>query len=361
MIKNWKTATTTIGLLSVAMAAPNYAVADGSWAERIKFKGDFRYRYEFINEEKKEERRRNRLRLRLGLTGQVNDTVEIGAMFASGGTDPVSTNQTLGDEASTKDIRLDQGYFAWKPMKGLTIKGGKFQNPFYKPVKSELLWDADIRPEGLILQYDNGLFVNAGILVVEERKTKPDPFITALQAGYKAKFGETKLNMGAGYFDYTEIKGYDDLTVEGNTADANGNFVTDYNQLELFGDLTLKVGVPLSFFVDYVLNTAADNVAKDEDTGYVVGFKVGKAKEPSSWDFRYNYREVKADAVFGAFSDSDFVGGGTNGKGHELNFGYMIAKNWKFAVSYFNNTKNIRDGETEKDYERVQVDLKFNF
>jgi hypothetical protein len=97
---------------------------------------------------------------------------------------------------------------------------------------------------------------------------------------------------------------------------------------------------------------------KDNDTGYLAGFKVGKAKDPGSWDFRYHYREVEADALFGAFSDSDFIGGGTDGKGHELNFGYQIAKGWKFGVSYFMNDKGL---EEEKDFERVQVDLKFKF
>jgi hypothetical protein len=49
---------------------------------------------------------------------------------------------------------------------------------------------------------------------------------------------------------------------------------------------------------------------------------VNKAKKQGSWNFRYNYREIEADAVLGTFSDSDFIGGGTDGKGHELNFGY---------------------------------------
>jgi len=62
---------------------------------------------------------------------------------------------------------------------------------------------------------------------------------------------------------------------------------------------------------------------------------VNKAKKPGSWNFRYNYREIEADAVLGTFSDSDFIGGGTDGKGHELNFGYQIGKGSKLAASYF--------------------------
>ena len=364
MINRWNLAKPmTIGLVSL-VAFPYYASA-ADWTEKIKFKGDFRYRYEMIDEEEKDQRHRNRLRLRLGVQAKVNDRVDVGAMLASGGEDPVSTNQTLDSQFTTKDIRLDQAYFAWKPVSGLAIKGGKFKNPFYQPVNTTLLWDGDLRPEGLALQYNgNQVFVNAGYFFLEERSKDDDSFLMGAQVGYQGKFNETKLTIGTGYFGYTEIEGrplgdFDYLEAGGdsfgNSLDDDGNFITDYSEWELFGDVSFKAGsIPLTLFFDYVINTAAD----DDDTGYLVGFKVGKTKEPGSWDFRYNYRELEADAVFAAFSDSDFSGGGTDGKGHQLNLGYQIAKGWKFALTYFVNDKGLEDG---KDYNRVQADLKFKF
>jgi hypothetical protein len=368
MINKLKTATTTIlGLVGLTMVMPGTVLAQSdSWVEKFKFKGDFRYRYEYIDEEDKSSRGRNRIRLRLGVHAKVNDTVDFGAMFGTGGEDPVSTNQTLDSQASTKDIRLDQGYFTWKPASGVTIKGGKFKNPFYKPVKSELLWDADIRPEGMVFQYDNAqVFINAGFFPIEERSKEDDSFMFAGQAGYKAKINDIKLTLGSGYFGYTEMEGrkstdFGYLKAEdgdsfGNTLDDEGRFMTDYKEWEFFGDVTVKAGgMPIAFFVDYVVNTAAD----DNDTGYTTGFKIGKAKAPNTWDFRYQYKKVEADAVFGTFSDSDFIGGGTDGKGHEVNFGYQIAKGWKFAFSYFINTKGLDDGH---DYNRMMLDLKFKF
>ncbi len=365
---HWKLATTTaLGLIALSVAIPSNVSAASDWTDKVKFKGDFRYRYEAINEQGRDTRHRNRLRLRIGLQANVTDSVDVGAVLASGGEDPVSTNQTLDSQSTTKDIRLDQGYFAWKAAEGLTIKGGKFKNPFYRPVKSELLWDVDLRPEGMVLQYNKGLFANAGFFYVEERSGSGDSLLLGGQVGYKAKFGNTKLTIGTGYFDYTEIKGrnlndFDFLSNEadsfGNTLDAGNNFITDYNEWELFGDVTIDAGMPIAFFVDYVVNTAAEGAAEQNDTGYLVGVKVGKAKNPGSWDFRYNYREIEADAVFGTFADSDFIGGGTDGKGHEINFGYQIAKGWKFAATYFINEKGVNNGV---DYDRVQVDLKFKF
>jgi len=351
--------------IGLGMVTSSDTFADENWSERIKLKGDFRYRYEFIGEEDKDDRHRNRIRLRLGIHAKVNETVDVAAVLATGGEDPVSTNQSLDSQSSTKDIRLDQGYFAWKALDGLTVKGGKFNNPFYKPVKSELLWDSDFRPEGLALQYNkNNLLFNGGFFYVEERSQADDSFLFGSQLGYSATINGTKMTIGTGYFDYTEIKGlslshFDYLEAEGdsfgNTLDAEGKFVNDYKEWELFGDVTFKIkSHAISLFLDYVFNTEAD----ENETGYLVGFKVNKASIPGSWDFRYIYREVEADAVFGTFSDSDFIGGGTDGKGHELNFGYQIGKGWKLSATYFMNEIGLDDGQ---DYDRVQIDLKFKF
>jgi len=113
-------------------------------------------------------------------------------------------------------------------------------------------------------------------------------------------------------------------------------FVNDYKEWELFGDVTFKIkSHAISLFLDYVFNTEAD----ENETGYLVGFKVNKASIPGSWDFR-------------------FIGGGTDGKGHELNFGYQIGKGWKLSATYFMNEIGLDDGQ---DYDRVQIDLKFKF
>ena len=50
----------------------------------------------------------------------------------------------------------------------------------------------------------------------------------------------------------------------------------------------------------------------------MAGATLGKAKDKGSWQFDYNYRDLEADAVVGAFSDSDFAGGGTGAEGHKL-------------------------------------------
>ena len=76
------------------------------------------------------------------------------------------------------------------------------------------------------------------------------------------------------------------------------------------------------------------------------------------WEASYNYRDLEADAVVGIFSDSDFIGGGTNGKGHRFNFAYQLAKNFEAGLTYFLNERKNTDDDK---YRRLQADLIFKF
>ena len=114
--------------------------------------------------------------------------------------------------------------------------------------------------------------------------------------------------------------------------------------------------MPVAVFGTYVNNIAAKT---SEDTGWLSGTKFNKAKKPGSWEVSYNYRDVEEDAVVGGICDSDFVGGGTDGKGHVLGFKYQIAKNVQGGLSYFINEKNAND--TKDDFKLLQADLIFKF
>jgi hypothetical protein len=111
--------------------------------------------------------------------------------------------------------------------------------------------------------------------------------------------------------------------------------------------------MPVSIFGNYVKNTVATT---SEDTGWLIGGKLNKAKDPGSWQLAYNYRRVEADAVLGVFSDSDFIGGGTDGKGHEFEFKYQFTKRIQGALSYFLNERG-----DDNDYRRLMADLVFKF
>ena len=339
-----------------------------TWTDKIKWQGDFRYRHELIDEEDKEQRNRHRLRARIGMFAEVTDDLRIGFQMTSGSDDPVSNNQTLGDGFSTKNLGIDFAYFAWTPsaLNGLRIHGGKFKNPWYKPGSSELIWDSDLNPEGLAVKYNHShkvmdLFAHAGYFWIEERKNDDDSILIGGQAGLKIKASkDTYLILGMGNYRYQNTKGFEPFSGPEdsfyNSVDNNGNYALDYNEQEIFVELGGKIfGKSTSIFGNHVVNTDSE---RGNDWGYLMGITFGKCKTPFSYALRYNYRHLEKDAVIGAFTDSDFGGGGTDAKGHEAGIDFQIANHVKTGISYFVNEKNV---DKSKDYKRIQIDLSFKF
>ena len=101
---------------------------------------------------------------RLGVTGKVTDDIEVGLRLAtaerlsSGNGNPISTNLTLDDAFTKKAIWLDLAYFKWSPKEtGLSIFGGKMENPFYRVGGNQLIYDSDLTPEGIAFQFVKSL------------------------------------------------------------------------------------------------------------------------------------------------------------------------------------------------------------
>ncbi len=334
-----------------------------AWAEKVSVNGDFRYRYENIDDENKpKDRNRSRVRARIEAQAQVNDTWKVGLGLASGGDDPVSTNQTLGAGGSSKGINLDLAYFDWSGIKNAHVIGGKFKNPFYKPAKNGLIWDGDYRPEGVAIKYDNGqFFANAAFMYLESDDnagSKDAESFWGTQFGFNTVLSDkVEFIGGVSYYDIPVMGStpfFDSGEPFGNTLALDGTYQHNYEELELFAELKTKVAsLPFSVFVDWVENQDAD----DNETGLSAGLQLGKAKNPGTWQMAYIYQDLEADAVLGLTTDSDFGGGGTDSKGHIIKGGYAINQNTSFAVTYFIN----ENGDAETDYDRLQVDLKFNY
>jgi hypothetical protein len=59
-------------------------------------------------------------------------------------------------------------------------------------------------------------------------------------------------------------------------------------------------------------------------------------------------------------NDSDFNGGATDGRGHEVNFSFQIVKYIQFALTYIYNRTPL-DNPRSTAYQRGQIDFKFKF
>ncbi len=353
----------------MGLALMTTAVSASEWPDNIKIKGDFRYRHEMIKKGAEETRNRHRMRARIGIEGKVNEFTNVGFRLTSGSDDPVSTNQTLDDGFSSKSLMLDLAYVTIKSsfVEGLSITGGKFKNLFYKPGKSELIWDSDWNPEGGAIDYEVNYksvkvrFVGAG-LWIEERSADKDSWLGALETNLKLNLNQEKsrIVIGGGFFNYANADGFEpffDGDPRGNSIDSGGFYANEYELIELFAEINHEISeIPITVMGDYVTNSGSDSL----NTGWLVGVRVGKAKDPGSWDMRYNYRELEKDAVVGVYTNSDFGGGGTDANGHEFGGGYQIAKNMKFNLTYFINNIGLTEAETS-DYERFQADLLLKF
>ena len=355
------------------------------WVNRIKWSGDFRYRYEGFDDTDNgvnDKRNRNRIRARLGLKAKLNDEWDTIFRIASGSSEsPTSTNQTIGDSGgndqgdafSSKGICLDLAYADWHPESypGLNVFMGKMKNPFYKVGKNQLIWDGDVNPEGGAFSYgyDVGDSAKAtlvgGAFWLQERDEDADAGYFGIQARLKQKLDADRHWLaGVSYYDIGNIDGETvpgslGTNFRGNTAAAGGTtYRYDYDIVEGFAEYGWKFGeTPMSVFGSYVENLAAPS---NRNTGFLVGFKVNKANKPGSWEFGYNYRDIESDAVFAGLNDSDFIDGGTDGVGHKLNYKYQLAKNVQGGLTLFLNDRK-RPGERNEKFERLQADLIFKF
>jgi hypothetical protein len=347
------------------------------WIEKVKISGDFRYRYEGIDAESGgkwvDSVNRNRIRARLGISAKVNDDVDLGLRLASGATDPVSTNQTLEDSFSSKALWLDQAYFNWYPgaAEGFSFFGGKMPQPFYRAGGNQLIWDDDLNPEGLAAKYKLPIsdsleaYINGGGFWVGHADTAsaPETSLWGMQGYLKNTFEDkTYLLGGMSYYTYGNIEGEPNVSslwgknsFFGNTS-LNGEYRYDYEIIEGFAEYGFELAdYPVAVFGDYAHNTAAPS---SKSNGWLVGCTFNKLKDPGSWRFGYDYRDIDSDAVVGQFNDSDLIGGGTGGKGHKFNFAYQLAKNFEAGLTYHLDEKKNTDNDK---YHRLQADLVFKF
>ncbi|HEX4975536.1 MAG TPA: putative porin [Pseudomonadales bacterium] len=234
------------------------------WVNRIKLKGDLRlrseniaygsdnipntyYNYARINEKKEfvdqdnelfqnstdsylnvtDDRFRLRARARLAMESKVTDLTKASVRLATGSAkNPVSTNQSFGNENNPWSIYVDRAYVTFTDLDldrypWLVANVGRINNPF---LTTDLLWDNDLAFEGASFTYkynwvkeglyftdddSRTLFANAGIFAVDESElTAQDKWLFAMQVGGEfIADDQSKLTLALGYYDYQNIEG----------------------------------------------------------------------------------------------------------------------------------------------------------
>jgi len=366
---------------------------DYKWLKDLKFKGDYRLRYEAFNLNaagNNDDRNRFRMRLRFGFEKKLSDEWKLGFRLATvdaAGSERTSTNASFDNAFLYKSIELDRAYATYTPLwgeqYGLEVTAGKFENPFEKG-SSKIVWDGDVTPEGAYERASLGLVstetfditlpVTLGQFIVQEGNGPEgaDAELFAVQGGLATSLRDIsekpiETNHLISYYHW------DDYTSNTNFVAASGNPLNNATQLaaeefrvfEVYNDVSFQVfGLPQSkIFVDWLINTQNRARTKlrgeDEDIAFAFGAKVGKINKKGDIEAGYEYRHIEANSVPGLFNDSDFgTSSGTNKRGHVISAGYGLTNFLQLnATAFF--IDNLLGTDTEID--RYQLDLVYKF
>jgi hypothetical protein len=380
---------------AASSAAEAGKVKGADWAGKVVVKGDLRYRYEGISDEavnaagvqSTADRYRDRVRARVNVEAKPTDTILVGVGIATTENgDPRSSNQSLDGGFSRKSLDLDLAYFDWKFASWGDLIGGKMKQPFVKAGQS-FFWDNDVNPEGLALTFNRGIFFGSAynywldeVSGIETTKTS-DSMLHGVQLGARLPFGASSLMLAAHYYDLSAGKGRTPYYIPSGTVGipssvANGNttinigtaaapiavLANDFQVINVAAEFNTMLGtLPLQLWADGNQNRDAD----DLDTAWAAGVLLGKAANYRTWEVGAAYEKMEKDSVFGQLIDSDFGGGTTDSQGWIFRAGYAPVRNWTLNATYFLNQRNIdvpnAVGDTETDYDRLQVDFNLKF
>lgn len=329
------------------------------WVKNLKLKGDIRLRYQYESTETSVvSRNRGRTRFRLGLETKPLETVTVGAGFASGGTDPRSTNVTWENTFERPDLRLDYSYVEYQAAPWAKLVGGKILFPNYLWTTTDMLWDSDINPYGFSVHLEKPLankvtgFINGGSWMIDEINAAKtvDPFMTYVQGGVGYKDDKFDAKLAGVFYSFNGVKGADldnELNTNsqvGNVADAglkhdydSGGLSVEFGVANLLGGLPFGIDERVGVFGDYIMNPDPTT----GDTGWASGMVFGNAKvaAPGSWQLKYQYVYLGKDAFPDTFPDSDRLGGRTDVKSHEVMATIGLLKNISFGVDYYTSTR----------------------
>ena len=358
-----------LGVATLAMATTKTNLStnkSNSFFDRFHTKGDLRVRYETIEEgvDDNKNKYRNRYRFRYNVDIDIFDNIIFESAISSGKYNPTSGNVTFRDDDNWADYFVDELKIDIVDIKysfgNSWIRVGKSKHNIYRPISTQLVWDSDIRLEGINYGYKNNKhMIRLGAnRIHREKEYKDGDDINLFLAQYvnTQKIGDTsKLNLGAAYYYYDEIKGN---TIQSqNRFKQNSNngdvYLKNYGILEVFGEYQNKdliMQMPFKAAVTMAYNT----LASSENFAYDLSMELGLSQKLT---LAATYRDIQKDAVYGAHNDSDFSGGGTDSKGYYAKAKYEFAKNVDLGV--WLNWSELGDKKT--DYHRAQIDATLKF
>jgi len=303
-----------------------------------------------------------------------------------------SGNQTFQDGNNDYNLYLARAYVSYQPNLHWLFVAGKQKNLLYT---SDLVWDADINPQGLTEVYriflpgKDTFEVRASQILMDDRlESIPGPagrdaWLFAQQAVYTKWFGRDEIGNQVSSFilapglmlnNQSTLDGLDNETpFNGSTRGlALVTFAGEINwanvrgqgtQFKLYWDSSYNLEAQRRVRRVYGLNSAN----KDALAWLVgVGYAYGAGKVQGDYSLRLDYRSVGLGAVDPNLNDSDFAFGNLNQEGIKLSGSYNVTDFANFNLTYFQTT-DIRETLLQSAVARIdhseilQVDLVVKF
>ena len=253
-------------------------------------------------------------------------------------------------------------------------------------VHTDLLWDVDLNFEGLAVNLQPWLkeervikpFFNAGVFPLQEVNRSEtvkakDKWFYGAQAGFEwaPPDTDTKIRVGAAYFDFSNVAGMRNpnfgdtlfnqsaplFRQKGNSLfniDNDGNPTTnlwglaaDYKiaNLTIVADYSKYRPIHIIGTLDFARNVGYDEgkilartgqSIRPEVNAYQARLTIGYPviSERHQWQVFGFYRRSERDSMLDAFTDSNYLLGGTNHKGYTIQGLYGVAHNTWLGLRY---------------------------
>ena len=336
----------------------------------LKMSGDLRLRFEpFFGggstaAAANQNRFRERYRLRFNINSKIDNDFAVGLTLSSGDLgDPISTNSTETGFFTRKPIAIDRAFGTYTPhgLKPFSVTAGKFG---YTWLRTEMVWDNDLNPEGASEQLAwnfKGKVINHFAIVGFETPFfevggGPDSYMTGAQVQTGWDFGKrVKLTADAAYYDFanadtiaqnqgqTPGNGFatqgiagtggsnfgfggnslsNNFGVIGTGAAAKRFFASKYGIMDAIARLDFDTGWkrwPIYVQGDFAQNTracsnlgafvaagvAAPTCHSSDRHAYWGEFQFGQVKNKGDLRLGYTFMRIERDAVLSAFNFSD--------------------------------------------------------
>lgn len=311
-----------------ARAGASPVESPASAPPRLAVSGDMRLRSQGDYADDARDRESAQIRGRLGATYKVNETFTLGARLVTGDPDdPNSSDVQLSNFDDDLQFALDQAYVQVN-LRDLKLYGGKIPQPF---VRTDLVWDGDVNPQGVSAVYKRSLGNGAALrasglyFIVDEDAAAADSTMTGAQLGYDfAASDRLKLDLSLAYYDYTlgSVVGGDAGDFRSNLRNPDGSYQSDFDLGDAIVGVTwtgLGDRWPLRAVADYVHNFGAID---SRDTAYGLDLSIGRASQARDWRVTYGYSVAEQESVLAAFSH-DNIALATDYRLHALTFDYV--------------------------------------